>query len=407
MSGGALDPAIPIVLLASAPWDTPAPVNVHQIARRLGARGRRVLFVESTGLRSPSLRSGHDRSRVVARIRAAFAGPRPVAPGVHALAPLAAPAGWSGLARRASDVALAASVRRALRVLELREQPLVWAFLPTWLGVARRLQPRGLVYHCVDRYAANPGVDRAGVEAAEDAMLRAADRVLVTSPVLLEHLRGRRPDAVCVPNVADVALFSRAARESLPEPPELVGLPRPRVVYTGNLARYRIDFDLLGGLADALPEVGFVLVGAVGLGDPGGAAEAFAALAARSNVHAFPAVAQAALPDWLAHVDAALIPFLDNEHTRASLPLKLWEYVAAGLPVVATELPHFASLAAEAGVRTASGVDGFTAALRAALSEPPERRPERSQRATGHDWEARIDELLQLVDGAGGEGGVR
>jgi glycosyltransferase involved in cell wall biosynthesis len=298
-------------------------------------------------------------------------------------------------------------VRRALGALRMRERPLVWAFLPTWLGVARRLQAHGLVYHCVDRYSANPGVDRARVEAAEDEMLREADRVLVTSPVLLDHVRGRRPDAVCVPNVADVALFSRAAREPLSEPRALVGLPRPRVVYTGNLARYRIDFDLLGGLADALPEICFVLVGAVGLGDPGGAAEAFAALEARPNVRAFAAVDQAVLPDWLGHVDVALIPFLDNEHTRASLPLKLWEYVAAGLPVVATELPHFAALAAEGTVRTASGVDGFVAALRAALAEPSEGRPERAQRATGHDWEARIDELLQLVGNAGGEGGVR
>ncbi len=407
MRAGALDPAIPIVLLASAPWETLAPVNVHQIARRLGARGRQVLFVESTGLRSPSLGSGHDRSRVVARLRSAFSGPRPVAPGVHALAPLAAPAGWIGVARLASDAALAASVRRALRTLGLRQPPLVWAFLPTWLGVASRLKGRRLVYHCVDRYGANPGVDRARIEAAEDAMLRAADRVLVTSPVLLEHVRERRPDAVCVPNVADVALFSRAARELLPEPPPLAGLTRPRVIYTGNLARYRIDFELLGRLADALPQVSFVLVGAVGLGDPGGAAEAFAALTARANVHAFPAVEQAELPDWLRHVDAALIPFLDNEHTRASLPLKLWEYVAAGLPVVASELPHFTSLAAEGTLRTASGVEGFVAALRDSLAEPADRREERAQSATGHDWEARIDELLLQVGDAGGEGRVR
>ena len=95
MSPGALDPAIPIVLLASAPWDTPAPVNVHQIARRLGARGHRVLFVESTGLRPPALRSGHDRRRVVARLRSAFAAPREGAPGVRVLSPLAVPAWYS------------------------------------------------------------------------------------------------------------------------------------------------------------------------------------------------------------------------------------------------------------------------------------------------------------------------
>jgi glycosyltransferase involved in cell wall biosynthesis len=275
--------------------------------------------------------------------------------------------------------------------------------------VARRLERVRLVYHCVDRYAANPGVDARRVDAAETAMLAAADRVLATSPVLWEHLRERCPDAVCVPNVADVALFSRAARETLPEPEALVGVPHPRVIYTGNLARYRVDFALLAALADARPGVSFVLVGAVGLGDPGGAGAGFAALAARPNVYVLPPVSQERLPDWLRHADAALIPFLDNAHTRASLPLKLWEYLAAGLPVVASDLPHFAELAGEGVLRTASGAESFAAALDAALAEPPEARAARSQRAAAHDWAARLDELLVLVGSgtAGGAGAVR
>jgi glycosyltransferase involved in cell wall biosynthesis len=273
---------------------------------------------------------------------------------------------------------------------------------------ARRLDGRSLIYHCVDHYAANPGVDRARVEAAEGEMLAAADRVFAASAELAAHLRRRRPDAIALPNVADVALFGRAVGEPLPEPAALAGVPRPRAVYVGNLAAYRVDFALLREAGQALSDVQWVLLGAVGLGDPAGAPSAWRELVALPNVHAFGPELQEALPAWLRHADVALIPFLDNEHTRGSLPLKLWEYLAAGLPVVATDLPNFAELAGEGTIRTASGAVAFAAAVRAALAEPPERRAERLERARAHDWGERIDELSRLLaEEPGGGGGVR
>jgi glycosyltransferase involved in cell wall biosynthesis len=387
---------VPIVVLASAPFETPAPVNAHQIARRFAARGHRVLFVESTGLRRPALlRSPQDRRRVWARARGFLRGVREAAPGLHVLAPLALPADLGGAARAASDRFVAASVARAARRLGMA-RPVVWAFLPTALPVARRLRGRCLVYHCVDHYAANPGVDAARVDAAERALLGAADLVLAASPALKDRLAAQRPDVRLVANVADVALFSRAAREDLPEPSALAGLPRPRAVYAGNVAAYRVDLALLSEVADALPDVQLVLVGAVGLGDATGEPPGLSALRARPNVAVFGACPQAELPAWLRHVDAGLLPLLDNAHTRASLPLKLWEYVAAGLPVVATALPQLAALEREGVLRAASGGTAFAAALRAALAEPP-RRAERATRALAHDWDARIDELAVLV----------
>ncbi len=393
-----LSPSVPIAILASAPWKTPAPVNAHQIAKRLARRGYRVLFVESTGLRTPSLRSGHDRSRVLERLRGALRGPVAVSEGLHVVAPLTLPAGWSGVLRAASDAWVAATVRRALERLEMAA-PLAWCFLPTGLATARAIGARRIVYHCVDRYAANPGVDADQVEAAERAMLGAADHVLASSPALAEHLGRVRSDVVCVPNVADVALFSTAVEGSLHEPAPLAGIPRPRLVYTGNLAAYRVDLELLERLADARPRQHLVLVGAAGLGEPGGPPAALSRLVARPNVHAFGPVAQAELPAWLAFADVALIPFLDNDHTRGSLPLKLWEYAAAGLPVVASDLPQFRALAEDGTLRVAQGSEGFASAVEAALAEPASARGRRLERARAHDWEARIDELLEVVAG--------
>ncbi|HVH05721.1 MAG TPA: hypothetical protein VNE71_06960, partial [Myxococcota bacterium] len=140
---------VPIVLAASAGWDTPAPVNAHQVARRLAARGHRVLFVESVGLRAPApLASGHDLRRILARLRGFASGVREVEPRLFVLSPPWPIAGPRWLRERALRL-VARGAARAARRLGF-DAPILWAFLPTALPMADRLGARLVVYHCVD-----------------------------------------------------------------------------------------------------------------------------------------------------------------------------------------------------------------------------------------------------------------
>lgn len=392
-----LSPDVPVVLAASASWETPAPVNAHQVARRLAARGHRVLFVESVGLRPPApLASGHDLRRVLARLRGFARGVREVEPGLFVLSPVLPVAGPPAL-RALALRGVARGAARAARRLGF-ERPVLWAFLPTALPLAARLAPRVVVYHCVDHYAANPGVDAGWVDGLEARMLARADVVFATSPPLAERLAAASRVAVTlVPNVADVSLFARA-HEPLPEPPELAALPHPRAVYLGNLAAYRVDPALLAAAARAAGSL--VLVGPVGLGEASSAPPALRGLLAQPHVAALGPRPSEALPALLRHCDVALIPFLDNAHTRSSLPLKLWEYLAAGLPVVATPLPGLRELGAAGAVRLAATPTEFEAAVRAAAAEPASRRAERLALARAHDWPTRMDELCAAVGAA-------
>ncbi|HTO07656.1 MAG TPA: glycosyltransferase [Myxococcota bacterium] len=387
-----LSPDVPFVVLASAVWDTTNPVNAHQIARRLAAAGHRVLFVDSSGLRAPALlASAHDRRRVLARLSRGLGGARAVAPNLWVRSPLTLPAGWPEPLRSLSQSLYAWAVRRAARRLGF-ERPVVWAMLPNQLGAARALAPRKLVYHAVDDYAANPGVDAAWVRAREHEMVAAADLVFAASPSLTERLRAQRPDVELLANVADVELFSRAVSTSHAEPPELARLRRPRAVYVGNLAAYRLDFELLRAAARALPGVELVLIGPIGLGerDPAGPA---AALAAEPNVAFLGPRPQPDLPALLAHCDVALLPLLENAHTLSCMPLKLWEYLAAGLPVVARDLPNLRGLLDERAIRLYADPAGFVPALAKALEDAGRGRAERLKAAQTHGWPARIAEI--------------
>lgn len=384
---------VPIVIVASATWASPLRLNVHHVAERLAARGHRVLFVESTGLRVPSIgRSGHDRDRVLRRLADLFRGVREVRPGLHVSSPAALPGARAGWLRRLSLRALAWQVGRAARELGMKA-PVLWAFLPTASQSIDALGPRLVVYHCVDHYAANPGVDAGWVDALEARMLERADLVLATSSTLAERLGQRRDDVHLIQNVADVDRFQRAALEPPEEPEALRSLGRPRAIYAGNLAHYRIDVGWLEALARALPKLEIVLVGPAGLGESN--TFSFDAI---PNVHLLGAVPAEDLPAFLAAADVGLIPFLDNAHTRSSFPLKFWEYVAAGLPVVSRDLPSLAATASGLdGVRLASDCEGFVAGVRAAVDSMPWDRALLSAGATGRGWENRIDELEKLL----------
>jgi glycosyltransferase involved in cell wall biosynthesis len=396
-----LPPDVPIVVLASAPWKSVGRLNCHHLATRFASCGHRVLFVESTGLRSPAvLGSGHDRSKVVARLadfaRGQIEGPREVAPNLWVVSPLAAPWGWPEPWRRTSLAWVARQVRAAARRLGF-ERPVVWAQLPSAAAAARAVAPRGIVYHCADDYASNPGVDGAWVAALERRLLEEAEFVFASSPVLGERLRVARPDTEVWPNVADVKLFSRAVLEDGPEPALLSGLPRPRAVYVGNISTYKLDVALLDELAHTLPWLQIVLVGEVGLGDTGDAQAGLRTLCERENVRRLSAQPPAALPDLLRHCDVGLIPFVLNGHTRSSLPLKLFEYLAAGLPVVATELPNLRAVGPEWAVRLTDGPGTFPALVEKALGDGASRRADRLELASAHDWEPRMDAILHRL----------
>ncbi|MCH8153369.1 MAG: glycosyltransferase [Planctomycetes bacterium] len=397
-----LSTGVPIILLASACWDSVVPLNVHHIAKRFSVRGNSILFVESTGLRAPVITCSRDLRRVLRRLRDWRRGVRRVDDRLWVLSPLALPWNLPKPLRTASMRWVASAVARAAKSLKM-DRPILWSFLPTYLAVAQRLPHRLFVYHCVDHYAANPGVDGPWIESLERRTLDRSDLVIATSPVLADRLARRRPSVQLLPNVADVDLFSRAVTEDLPEPECLHGVPRPRLVYLGNLAAYRIDLELLLYLAQRNPNAHLLLIGVIGHGDTHAMPSSLKRLLACKNVHALGVKPREALPAYLRHCDAGLIPFLDNEHTHGSLPLKLWEYVAAGLPVVATDLPNFRELTHLGIVRTASGAGAFNDALQEALSDSSDSRHRRLQIARNHDWKQRIDELAAILGTALGK----
>jgi glycosyltransferase involved in cell wall biosynthesis len=378
-----------IVCVGFADWETDLWTNQQHLMSRL-ARENRVLFVESLGLRRPQL-AGRDLARIVRRLRRGLRAPRAV-DGLHVLSPLVAPLHGNAAVRALNRRLLRAQARRAARRLDM-SRPILWAYVPQAEALIEALDPEHVVYHCVDDAAAVEGIDAESFRATERRFLAQADLVLASAPALATRMRELSGNVLYAPNVADTALFARALEPSSESDPALAALPRPRIVFTGAIVATKLDVPLLAALARSRPEWSFALVGPVGPGDP---RTDVSALRELPNIHLLGPRAYTQLPAVLRAADAGLIPYARNPITESVFPMKVYEYLAAGLPVVATQLPALADVAE---VLTAPDAEGIERLLGQAIAtDSPQRRAERSRTAAAHSWERRLEEIAAAVE---------
>lgn len=372
-----------IVCVGTADWQTELPINQHQLMGRLAARNR-VLFVESLGLRRPQLAS-RDLRRIGRRLARGLRGVRSVG-AVHVLSPLVLPLHGSAAIRSLNRRLLRLQVGWATQRLSMR-RPLLWGYAPQAEELLDVLDPEQVVYHCVDDVAAQKGVDGDSFRVSEERFARRADLVLASAPALAERMKTLSDHVLYAPNVADTALFATALDEG-PVDASLDSLPRPRLVFQGAIVATKLDLTLLAELARLCPEWSIVLVGPRGAGDPGGD---LSALDRAPNIHFAGPRDAADLPAVLRGADVGLIPYAINDLTRSVFPMKVYEYLAAGLPVLATPLP---ALEGVEGVERVADVEELIAAVESELGlDGPQRRRQRSEVAAAHSWEARIEEI--------------
>jgi glycosyltransferase involved in cell wall biosynthesis len=270
---------------------------------------------------------------------------------------------------------------------------LLWTYNP----MTTRLFPTAgfgtVVYHCVDEIGAQRGMPSEEIEAAEHELLARADHCFVTARHLLERRHGRCRSIRYFPNVADFEHFAKARAPETRVPEELARLPGPRIGFVGAITDHKLDLELLRALAEAHPEYSIVLIGKVGEGDPWADVER---LRRCPNVHLLGPKPYAALPAYLKGFDVALLPCVRNDYTLGMFPMKFFEYLGAGCPVVATELPSLADFrdVAELAVTPAD----FVAAVERALRGETPALARRLAVAREHTYERRTARMLDLLE---------
>lgn len=249
---------------------------------------------------------------------------------------------------------------------------------PAYAPSIRQLRAGGwkLVYDVIDLWA-DPALGGDWYrEDVEGEYLDAADVVVASAPDLVTHAAARRPEVVLVPNGVNAAVFG------IPPGPPPADLPTgagPVFGYHGSLYGDWFDWDGVTELARAYPTARVVLIGDIPAALPW----------LPHNVHLLGLKPQGILHDYLARFDVGLLPFVVSPTTHAVSPLKVFEYLAAGVPVAA---PPLRSLVGIAGVVTA---ERWVDAVLPAAQLP---RPDRAAVLRAHSWEQRVGRLLTALD---------
>lgn len=263
------------------------------------------------------------------------------------------------------------------RIIAMCELP-----LPEYRACARYLRARGaqVVYDCTNDWDTSLG-GAWYARRTEDRLLREADHILASSRVLMDALEARTwRDVALLPNAVNTRLFARG--RVYPRPSDL---PRARAVYlcVGSLWADFFDWDLVNTLARARPDAAIALIG-----EYRGQCKSPA-----PNVHFLGLRAQADLPAYVAHASVCLLPLKLERMVRAVNPLKVYEYLAMGRPVVATAIPELEEMPF---VLTAHGPAEFMEAARRAESLPvPEERI--AAFVAENSWKSRVRSLEKLL----------
>jgi glycosyltransferase involved in cell wall biosynthesis len=263
----------------------------------------------------------------------------------------------------------------------------LWSFLPTAVNYVGHLGESLVVYYVTDEYSQFSAVDRDKIAAMDREMCRRADLVFATATSLVEARRGLNPDTFLASHGVDHAHFARALAPEVEVAPEIAALPRPVLGFFGLIHDW-IDIELLAHVARQRPDWSVVLIGKPQVD--------LSALGRLANVHLLGRRPYQELPRYCKGFSVGIIPFVVNELTRHVNPIKLREYLSAGLPVVSTPLPECASHPGLCEV--ASSPAGFLAAVeRAVAADSPAQRVQRSAAMRDESWEARVQAIGRRV----------
>lgn len=280
------------------------------------------------------------------------------------------------------------------------EGPLVaYVFHPSLYPIARALRPDLLLYHAYDQFSAYPGFSRADLE-RERNLVRDAHLVIGMSELIAENLRRYAQREIhVVPNGADAERFSTRSADDETVLGELAAIPAPRIAYFGNISE-KVDLELMRRIARARPDWSLLLVGGERLNRDTSKA-AYARLLAQPNVHAVGHKDYGRMPAYMRATDVNILTYRIGEGlwSEACSPLKLYEYLAAGKPVVSTRIGVVEAHADVIAI--ADDLDGWLGAIEQALvSGGRGTVAGRRAVARANTWDARIRQIDALLEAA-------
>ena len=277
------------------------------------------------------------------------------------------------------------TVKKALKKLNMQQELINFTSFNPGMGLmtGRTFNEKTLIYHCYDEIKGAPyWLSKHGLR-LEAGFMKMADAVIVTSQGLYDSKKDFCKQCFIVKNAVKVDLFKKGFNP-------LPGTGKTVVGYVGTVDD-RSDYELLQYLFTAMPDAEFVFVGRI-LSERGKDI-----LSKYPNVKIEGPKMPEQLPPYLQSFSVGIIPFVKDDFTKGIYPMKINEYLAAGLPVVSTDFGDIADFADLVKI-----TDDKEAFLQHVLSEiagdTPEKRTARLKTAENNTWDKRAEELSNVIE---------
>lgn len=371
------------ILCFSHDW-TGDPLSKTHLMRVL-SKDNRILWINAIANRMPTA-SSKDISRIFKKLKSFTEPVKEVEKNIFVLNPLAIPAYGTETVRKFNQKFLLRQVKKAMRKLNF-EKPINMVFNPAAGLLAGKLNEEKLIYYCVDEYTAFTGA-ASGLKEIEEDLFRKSDLVVVSAEKLFESKKKFNENTHIIRHGTDWRHFRTALDDATEIPAEIKDLPKPVIGFHGLLADW-VDFELIKKTAEHFKNGSVALIGKIAVD----AERKIKILNGISNVHFFGRKPYQELPNFCKGFDVALNPFAINELTLAANPLKVREYLAAGLQVVSTDIPEVRIL--EYCLIGKTDAD-FIEKIEYALANPKSKE-EISDSIRQESWDAKVDELRIIM----------
>jgi len=373
-----------IVCLSTSPWH-PIPTRKQQVMSRL--KDAEILYFDPPVTKIAPLKDKNARPKMTAYRLPGEAVKENLT--VYALPPV-----WPFFNKfrwinRINQKKIAKFVTRTMKKHGFT-QPVLWTYSPTSCDAAPRIPHSALVYDCVDRHSAYGGLmNPAAVDRMEMDLAGQTDMVFATAKSLCERLKAANPKAAFLPNGANYELFVRAA-EKLPCPEDMKGLRGPVFGFVGALQEC-IEYGFVEAAAKARPDWTFVFIGRENPGVD------LSALRALQNTKFLGLKPHDLLPEYISNFDVCLNLFASGDLSKDVSPLKFYEYLATGKPIVSTPQPdqilQFAPV-----IHIAHSAEEFTEKCAEALEDRDEaRRQARLDAGKASSWDSRVSQMTKIL----------
>ena len=382
-----------IICISSIDWDFIWQGH-QEIMSTFAKNGNRVLFIENTGVRVPGIRdAGRVRKRLVNWFKG-IKGFREINKNLYVYSPLLLPLPYSKLSRWINRNFLLGSLNKWSRLMNFGDV-IIWTFLPTGttLDIIDEFGYKCLVYYCIADFNKLANIKR--VQKTEDALISKSDIIFVQGKSLEEKCRRFNDNVHIFPFGVNINIFDSTKGISAGyDYEDMKNIKKPIIGYIGGIHRH-IDFELLAYVAKNNPDCSLVLVGPV--------QSDTSSLKDMQNIILLGKKDFRLLPGYIKEFDVCIIPYLKSEYTDTVYPTKLNEYHALGKPVVSTDLPEVVAFNQENGnlVLIAKTKEEFIKKIKNALEEESSNLSiERIISAKKHSWDARIEEMSNLIESA-------